>query len=202
MTLGSWEWGHLALGALASLIFLFQSLGSAHSGADIDADFDSGTDMDIDTDIDAADYGGHSHGLSGTSLSDYLSVRNFVAFFIGYGWVTLAGLYSGFSRLTSSIGGTAAGLAFVFVSLVLVRTFLKFQEDGSLKLDTLTGFTASVYITVGASSSATGKVMVDTKTGRAELPARTRDAETLRPGTVVLITGAEGGILLVSRKEK
>jgi len=205
MTMSEWEWTHLVIGALASLIFLFQSLGSAHSGADTGADFDSGANMDVDIDTggdaDAPDYGWHPHGLSGTALSDYLSVRNFVAFFIGYGWVTLAALYSGVSRITASLEGAAAGVAFVFVSLFLVRMFLKFQEDGSLKLQTLTGSTASVYITVGASPSAIGKVMVDTASGRTELPARTHDSEPLRPGTVVEIQGVDGGVLWVTGKK-
>jgi membrane protein implicated in regulation of membrane protease activity len=189
MTMGVWEWGHVALGGAASLIFLFQSLGGANS-EDGTADF--GTDVS-----DASD----SHGMAGTALSDYLSVRNFVAFFIGYGWVTFAGYYNGLSRLAASLAGAVSGIIFVLVSLFLLRAFLKFQEDGSLKLETLEGHNAYVYIAVMGSASNTGKVMVDTKAGRMELPARTRDNEPLRPGKMVKILGVEGGVLWVTAKE-
>jgi membrane protein implicated in regulation of membrane protease activity len=178
MTMGTWEWAHLIIGALASLIFLIQSLGSAGSGDESGADFDA--------------------GATDTSLMDYLSVRNFVAFFIGYGWVTLAALLSGFSKVSASVGGTAAGAVFVLVSLFLLRSFVKFQEDGSLKPETLVGKHASVYIVIGAEASGMGKVMVDTKTGRIELPARTRDPKPLRPGTLVRILEAEDSILWVT----
>lgn len=191
MTMGAWEWGHVILGGAASLIFLFQSLGSADSGDSSADSWEGGLDV-FD---DAAD------GMAGTALSDYLSVRNFVAFFIGYGWVTFAGLYNGLSRVAASMAGTVSGIIFVFVSLFLLRTFLKFQEDGSLKLETLEGRHAYVYIAIMGSASNTGKVMVDTASGRVELPARTRDDESLRPGEMVKIIGVEGGVLWVTAKE-
>ena len=189
MTMSAWEWGHVILGGAASLIFLFQSLGSADSG---DSSADSGADA-----LDVSD----AAGMAGTALSDYLSVRNFVAFFIGYGWVTFAGLYNGLSRVAASMAGTVSGIIFVFVSLFLLRAFLKFQEDGSLKLETLEGRRAYVYITIMEAASNTGKVMVDTASGRVELPARTRDDESLRPGRMVKILGVEGGVLWVTAKE-
>jgi membrane protein implicated in regulation of membrane protease activity len=191
--MGAWEWGHVILGGAASLIFLFQSLGSADSD---DGQADFGADGP-----DAADVPDTPAGMAGTALSDYLSVRNFVAFFIGYGWVTFAGLYNGLSKVAASMAGTVSGIIFVFVSLFLLRAFLKFQEDGSLKLETLEGRRAYVYITIMGSASNTGKVMVDTKAGRTELPARTRDDEPLRPGKMVKIQSVEGGVLWVTAKE-
>lgn len=182
--MNEWAWIHAAVGGVASFIFLFQTFGTAGGGAD--ADFDADADLD----------GQGAEGAHG--LSDYLSVRNFVAFFIGYGWVTLAALLSGASRVTASAFGAAAGVIFVFVSLVLIRTFLKFQEDGSLKLESLVGRHASVYIRIGENASSAGKVLVDTAKGRMELPAWTRDAAALAPGRMVRVTAAEGGILWVT----
>ncbi len=172
-----WAWAHVAIGAVASIIFLVQTFGVA------------GESGEADTDTGGAE--------TEQGLSDFLSVRNFVAFFIGYGWVTLAGLLSGFSRTTSSALGIAAGIVFVVVSLVLIRTFLKFQEDGSLKMEGLVGKSATVYIAIGEGRHA-GKVMVDTNKGRIELPARTR-GDTIKPGTFVRIDSVEDGILWVSR---
>ncbi len=190
-----WEWVHIVIGIVASGIFLFQTLGTA--GNDIDADVvaDMGDVPDASVDGLGEDMGG-GHHIS--SLSDYLSVRNFVAFFIGYAWVALAALLSGLSHITSSVLGTVAGLVFVGASLYMLRTFLRFQEDGSLKLETLIGQGASVYITIGESGSTQGKVMVDTHAGRVELPARTKDPEKLSPGKWVKIVGVESGVLWVS----
>lgn len=183
-----WEWTHAAIGGLASVVFLFQTLGTADGDGDLDADFDSPTDT--------ASLGGESMGLS-----DYLSVRNFVAFFIGYGWITFASLLSGASRAKASFLGVAAGLLFVFVSLMLLRTFLKFQEDGSLKLERLVGKSASVYIAIGARGSSQGKVLLDTQKGRVELPARSDHSEKLSPGAWVKIVSVDSGILWVTVDE-
>ncbi len=180
--MGQWEWVHIAIGAVASIIFLVQTFGVAGESGEGDADFDGGADM-----------GGAE---TGQSLSDFLSVRNFVAFFIGYGWVTLAGLLSGFSQTISSALGVVAGIVFAVVSLALIRAFLKFQEDGSLRMEELVGKSATVYIAIGEGGHA-GKVMVDTNKGRSELPARTR-GEALKPGTFVRIEGVEDGVLWVS----
>jgi hypothetical protein len=190
MNFTPWEWGHLAIGGVASVIFLFQVLSGAHS--EVDA---GGADVGID-----ADAQGDGAADDGVSLSSYLSIRNFVAFFIGYGWVTLACLASGFAKTAASFWGALAGLSFVGASFFLIKTFLRFQEDGSIKLETLVGEIASVYITIGASMSSQGKVMVDTRKGRFELPARTKDSDPLRPGQIVRIKNAEGGILWVTKE--
>lgn len=179
-----WEWTHAAIGGFAALIFLIQTLGSS--------------DHDFDADAPDMTEGGLFHDHT-SGLSDYLSLRNFVAFFIGYGWVTLASLLFGLSLPLSAFLGVIAGIAFVFASLLLIKSFLKLQEDGNLKLEGLKGAHASVYIAIGESGSALGKVMIDTPKGRMELPARTHDKQKLNPGTLVEVTGTESGILWVSR---
>jgi hypothetical protein len=185
MTFGAWELSHATIGGAAAAIFLFTALGNASSGLDAEP---GESNFDVDAE--------------GASLSDWLSVRNFVAFFIGYGWVAFACLVSGISRPLASFCGAAAGVSFTAVSLFLVRMFLRFQEDGSMNLESLAGETASVYIGLGASLSSQGKVTVDTRKGRAELPARTEDAEPLRPGQLVRIQKTEGGVLWVTKNLK
>jgi membrane protein implicated in regulation of membrane protease activity len=122
-----------------------------------------------------------------TACLSYLSVRNFVAFFIGYGWITLAAPLSGVSKTVASLLGAVAGIVFVIASFFLIKTFLRFQENGSLKLESLVGKHASVYITIGARGRFAGKVLVDARTGRVELPARSNAEEDLRPGRLVRI---------------
>jgi hypothetical protein len=178
MTLTPWEWGHAALGGVASLIFLVQTFGSMED--------DSG-----------AEGGGDLGGLS-----EYLSVRNFVAFFIGYGWVTFAALLSDFDKGFASLCGAAAGTLFVMASLFIVRSFMKLHEDGSVRLEELAGTSASVYIAIGGSGSSQGKVMVDTKHGRLELPARTKDPSKLSAGQWVTVVGVDSGILWVSAESQ
>ena len=180
-----WEWTHAAIGALASAIFLLQTLGMGEDGGDADSS---------DTDFDYGEIHDHVSGFSG-----YLSLRNFVGFFIGYGWVTLASLLSGVAPGLSSAFGIAAGVVFVLASLLLIRTFLGFQEDGSLKLNNLIGSRASVYIAIAGSGGGQGKVMADTRAGRGELPARTRDPQKLLPGELVEVVGEDGGVLWVAR---
>ncbi|WP_299079288.1 hypothetical protein [uncultured Fretibacterium sp.] len=178
-----WEWTHAAIGGLASAIFLLQTLGMGEDGGDADS-----------PDADFGEIHDHAPGFSG-----YLSLRNFVGFFIGYGWVTLASLLSGVAPGLSSAFGIAAGVVFVLASLLLIRTFLGFQEDGTLKPESLIGSRASVYISIAGSGAGQGKVLADTRAGRMELPARTRDSRKLPPGELVEIVGEDGGVLWVAR---
>ena len=178
-----WEWTHAAIGGLASAIFLLQTLGTGEDGGDADS-----------PDADFGEIHDHAPGFSG-----YLSLRNFVGFFIGYGWVTLASLLSGVAPGLSSAFGIAAGVVFVLASLLLIRTFLGFQEDGTLKPESLIGSRASVYISIAGSGAGQGKVLADTRAGRMELPARTRDPQKLPPGELVEIVGEDGGVLWVAR---
>ena len=108
-----WEWTHAAIGGLASAIFLLQTLGMGEDGGDADSP---------DADFDYGEIHDHAPGFS-----SYLSLRNFVGFFIGYGWVTLASLLSGVAPGLSSVFGIVAGVVFVLASLLLIRTFLGFQ---------------------------------------------------------------------------
>ena len=178
-----WEWTHAAIGGLASAIFLLQTLGMGEDGGDADS-----------PDADFGEIHDHAPGFSG-----YLSLRNFVGFFIGYGWVTLASLLSGVAPGLSSAFGIVAGVVFVLASLLLIRTFLGFQEDGTLKPESLIGSRASVYIAIAGSGAGQGKVLADTRAGRMELPARTRDSRKLPPGELVEIVGEDGGVLWVAR---
>ena len=95
--------------------------------------------------------------------------------------------------------GIVAGVVFVLASLLLIRTFLGFQEDGTLKPESLIGSRASVYISIAGSGAGQGKVLADTRAGRMELPARTRDSRKLPPGELVEIVGEDGGVLWVAR---
>ncbi|GHV45405.1 hypothetical protein FACS1894204_04470 [Synergistales bacterium] len=173
-TAAIWDMAHAVTGGVATLIFLIQTFGSAHDSDADDGGFHSGDD----------------------GLGEYLSVRNFVAFFMGYGWVTFAALLAGFGRGTASLCGVASGSLFVMCSLFIVRSFMKLREDGSIQLSELVGQSASVYIAIGESSP--GKVMVDTKHGRVELSARTKDASRLSAGRLVTIVDADGGVLWVT----
>ena len=189
--MSEWEWLHAALGGGATLLFLFQTLGALGGNAGLDSEVSFDTPEDIPAD---SSFGGDGD----VGFFHYLSIRNFVALFMGYGWVTLAALLSGISRAMASLLGLCSGIALIFVSLYLIKMFLKFQEDGTLDLQSLVGKRASVYITVGGGSSGLGKVLVDTKTGRVELPARTNDPGPLRPGQLVTIQHVEDGILWVT----
>ena len=195
--MGEWEWAHVAIGGVATFIFLFQTFGASHNGADLGSEFSSGADFDS-----SAGVGDAEPPRFGGGFADYLSVRNLVAFFVGYGWVTLAALLSGTSRGAASSLGICAGVVLVFISLYCVKMFLKFQESGTLKMESLTGKRAVVYITVGGSASSAGKVMVDTTSGRVELPARTNDQDVIPPGHLATILRCDDGMLWVTAKDR
>ena len=183
---------HLAIGGVATLIFLVQNLSSLTGGADSS---DGGVDFDGDVD------GGHGGDSGGHSLSAYLSIRNMVAFFMGYGWVAFAALRAGKPEQLSALLGFGSGCVFVCVSIAMLRFFVRFQEDGTVKMASLVGKTGTVYIAPGAGGSRAGKVFMDTSAGRMELQARTSEAGDLKPGEIVTVEKVEDGLLWVRKRQ-
>ena len=181
---------HLTIGAVATLIFLLQNLSSLTDGGSHDGgDFSHiGDHMDL----------GHHADVGHQGLSSYLSIRNMVAFFMGYGWVAFGALKAGFSEVLSALFGVGSGLVFVVVSVLLLRLFSRFQEDGSLNTASLVGKTCTVYIAVGAGGGKRGKVLVDTPAGRVELQARTAGKQELKAGDAAAIEKVEGGVLWIT----
>ena len=189
----------------ASVVFVIQNalmlLGIGDMDADVDADV--GTDFDIHGDMSDADaslaagHGGHEGTLGPAGIFSLLTLRNFINFFLGFGWggISLANAIENRSLLV--VAAVACGLLFVAIFVAMLRFILRLETNGAFSIHDCVGLTASVYLRIPARHQGAGKVQVSVNGSVHELDAFT-DGDFLPTGTRVKITQAiDSGSLLV-----
>lgn len=199
-----------ACAVAASVVFVIQNalmlLGIGDMDSDVDADVSS--DFDVHTDLDGDGAGdtdissghtGHEGTLGSAGIFSLFSLRNFINFFLGFGWggISLAPVVK--SQTLLIFLSFLIGLAFVTIFVVLMRAILKLERNGSFKIQDCVGQTASVYLRIPASHSASGKVQISINGSVHELTAFT-DGEALPTGArVKVVKVIDSGSLLVER---
>jgi hypothetical protein len=143
--------------------------------------------MEVHTDIEHPDH-------SGASL---FSVKPIIGFFFGFGW---AGGYclGHLGSLPSAGIAVVAGTCFMLTIWGVVRTFVHFQNDGSMKLDSAVGREGVVYTTIDPAAG--GLIQVTLNTGLETLPAVTRERIPISTGKTVTVIQLDGPNLLVESK--
>src|SRR5690606_11535446 len=89
---------------------------------------------------------------------ELLSVRSVAA---GVGFFGLAGLAAqslGIASLVATVAGLLAGAGALVGTAILMRQVLRFDSDGSIRLDRAIGAPATVYLTIPPGRSGPGKV--------------------------------------------
>lgn len=194
----------------ASIVFIIQNalmlLGIGDMDSDVDADvstdFDVHTDFDGDTGGDtdiSSGHTGHEGTLGSAGIFSLFSLRNFINFFLGFGWggISLAPAVKNQSLLIFL--SFLIGLAFVAIFVVLMRSILKLERNGSFNIQDCVGQTASVYLRIPASHSASGKIQISVNGSVHELNAFT-DGDALPTGSrVKVIKVIDSGSLLVEK---
>lgn len=163
----------------SSLVFVIQTI-MTFLGADTDGDFDTGVDVDVDVDADAD---ANEMG-TGTSL---LTFRNFVNFFLGFGWTAVL-LHdqirsTGLLMLVSII----VGVILVALVMLLFKWLGSMQQSGNINLfESAVDCQGSVYLTIPGERAGTGKVQISINDSVREYSALT-DGPALRTGTRVRV---------------
>jgi len=165
----------------ASLVFIIQAVMTfmgvdAHDGGS--ADFNS----DLSTDLHAP--------------FQLFSLRNLVDFMLGFSWTGVSFYDLIQNRTLLILLAIGVGLLFVFVFFVIMRQLLKLNEDNSLKLESLVGESAEVYLTIPESMKSTGKILVSIKGSTRELEAMTK-GEKITTNSRVKIVEIENEIVIV-----
>jgi len=143
--------------------------------------------MELHTDIEHPDHDGAS----------LFSVKPIIGFFFGFGW---AGGYSlgKMSFLPATALAVLAGSLFMFIIWGIVRTFVHFQNDGSMKLESAVGKNGVVYTTIDPAKG--GLIQVTLNTGLETLAAVTRETQPISTGKTVTVIKLDGPNLLVESK--
>lgn len=191
----------------ASVVFIIQNalmligLGGMDSDvdADVSTDFDVHTDMDGDTDISSG-HTGHEGTLGSAGIFSLFTLRNFINFFLGFGWggISLAPVVQ--SKALLVLLSFLIGALFVAVFAVLMRMMLKLEKSGNFKIQECVGQTASVYLRIPANHAAAGKIQISINGSVHELNAFTDGDELLATGSrVKVVKVIDGGSLLVEK---
>ena len=167
----------------ASLIFIIQSVMTFLGADSGNGDFDMDTDVsgDVPDGTDAPDAAAHGTGQG------LLTFRNFVNFFLGFGWCALL--------LRSSISSTplllvisvVIGLALVVLVMLLFKWLGGMQQAGNINVfKSAVGCEGKVYLSIPGERGGSGKVQITINDAVREYEAVT-DGPKLTTGTAIRV---------------
>lgn len=195
----------------ATIVFIIQNLLMLLGIGDMDSDVDAdvGTDFDVHSDFDTSGvdadtdlstgHGGHEGTLGSAGIFSLFTLRNFINFFLGFGWGGIS-----FAPVIHSKGWLIAvaflcGLVFVAVFVLMFRAIMRLETNGAFRISDCVGQTASVYLRIPAAHSGSGKVQISINGSVHELNAFT-DGDFLPTGCRVRVVKViDAGSLLVEK---
>lgn len=171
----------------ASLVFIIQ-LVLTFFGADADGDgLDALGDADLSVESD-----------TGVGFQ-FISIKNFVAFFTIFGWVGLACMYGNLPNWLTLIISTASGILMMLIMASIYYLMGRLTESGSLNMKSAIGKTATVYLFIPEKRKATGKIQINLQ-GYRTLDAMTDDDEVIPTGAIVQIVDILNDEILLVKK--
>lgn len=172
----------------ATLIFIIQTV-MTFLGADADStDFD----MDVDTSLDGSDL---SNIDSGANLYTF---RNFVNFFLGFGWTAIILQPSVKSTAVLVIIAVLVGIALVALVMYMFKWLYSMQQSGNINVyKSAVGCQGKCYLRIPGERGGEGKVQITIQGAVREYNAVT-DGDEIKTGTSVKVLEAiDGNTLLV-----
>lgn len=167
-----------------TLIFIIQLLMTI-IGVSSDHGLDNFGDSDMDVDSDA--------GIG----FQFISLKNFIAFFTIFGWTGLACLDGGLGIGLSVFIAIIAGLIMMVIMASLFYFMGKLTESGNFKINSAIGHTGTVYLRIPAAKSGVGKIQINVS-GLKTLDAVTNHTEDIKSGSLIKVVDVnEGNILVV-----
>jgi hypothetical protein len=172
----------------ATLIFIIQTV-MTFLGADADStDFD----MDVDTSMDGSDL---SNIDSGANLYTF---RNFVNFFLGFGWTAIILQPSVKSTAVLVIIAVLVGITLVALVMYMFKWLYSMQQSGNINVyKSAVGCQGKCYLRIPGERGGEGKVQITIQGAVREYNAVT-DGDEIKTGTSVKVLEAiDGNTLLV-----
>ena len=172
----------------ATLVFVIQTV-MTFLGADADsADFD----VDVDTSMDGSDL---SNIDSGANLYTF---RNFVNFFLGFGWTAIILQPSVKSTAVLVIISVLVGIALVALVMYMFKWLYSMQQSGNINVyKAAVGCQGKCYLRIPGERAGEGKVQITIQGAVREYNAVT-DGDEIKTGTSVKVVEAiDGNTLLV-----
>ena len=172
----------------ATLVFIIQTV-MTFLGADADStDFD----VDVDASMDGSDL---SNIDSGANLYTF---RNFVNFFLGFGWTAIILQPSVKSTAVLVIISVLVGIALVALVMYMFKWLYSMQQSGNINVyKAAVGCQGKCYLRIPGERAGEGKVQITIQGAVREYNAVT-DGDEIKTGTSVKVVEAiDGNTLLV-----
>ncbi len=172
----------------ATLIFIIQTV-MTFLGADADGtDFD----MDVDTSLDGTDL---SNIDSGANLYTF---RNFVNFFLGFGWTAIILQPSVKSTAVLVIISVLVGVALVALVMYMFKWLYSMQQSGNINVyKAAVGCQGKCYLRIPGERAGEGKVQITIQGAVREYDAVTDGDEIKTGASVKVLEAIDGNTLLV-----
>jgi len=161
----------------ASLIFIIQTV-MTFLGADADStDFD----VDVDTSMDGGDLSNIEGG------SNLYTFRNFVNFFLGFGWSAILLQSSVKSTGLLIVLSVLVGIALVVAVMYLFKWLSSMQQSGNINVyKAAVGCQGKCYLVIPGERAGEGKVQITIQGAVREYNAVT-DGDTIKTGTPIKV---------------
>lgn len=164
----------------SSLVFIIETI-MTFIGADAG---DTGLDG-VDTDFDGPDNA--MDGVDGTSGMNLYTFRNFVNFFLGFGWTSVLLYEQIASKALLFALAFLVGVVLVAIVMYLFKWLSTMQQSGNINVwKSAVGCHGKVYLTIPGERAGVGKVQITINNAVREYDALT-DGETLRTGAAVKV---------------
>lgn len=164
----------------SSLVFIIETI-MTFIGADTG---DTGLDG-VDTDFDGPDNA--MDGVDGTSGMNLYTFRNFVNFFLGFGWTSVLLYEQIASKALLFTLAFLVGVVLVAIVMYLFKWLSTMQQSGNINVwKSAVGCHGKVYLTIPGERAGVGKVQITINNAVREYDALT-DGETLRTGAAVKV---------------
>ncbi len=175
------------IAVIASLVFVIQLIMTL-IGSDADGDgLDAIGNSDVSVESDA--------GIG----FQFISIKNFFAFFTIFGWVGLACIYGGLALWAILLISTSSGLLMMLIMASIYYFLGKLVESGNLNISSAKGKTASVYLFIPPKRSGMGKIQINQQ-GYRTMDAMTDDEEQIPTGSFVEVVDIINGDILLVKK--
>lgn len=158
---------------LFSFLFIIQTVFSFVAG--------DGDDSMGDADASIAEDEGLGHG--------YFTIKNFIAFFTIFGWTGVALVKGNVNKGITVTVAVAAGLAVVFIMVLLFRSMSKLRQSGTLEIRNALQQVGETYLLIPGMRAGLGKVHIRVQGSLRELPAMTDDASDIATGKMIKVIG-------------
>lgn len=156
----------------ASLIFVVQSIATF-----VGMDSDGGLEPDISGDANTDQDGPFQ----------LFTFRNFVNFFLGFGWTVLS-LQNSIGNRPITIGvGVLVGILLVAAVMYMFVALTKLNQSGNMDINSALNKTAQVYLTIPGHKTGSGKVQINIQGSLHEMDAMT-DGEAIPTGSMAKVT--------------